>query len=125
MNAAVQELAKKDLVYLHAGLSDDVLHATDIHDKVQAIERFDAQVVGPILAALATYPAYRLLVVCDPGLAKGHGSEAPPILYALCDGAAQPPVGSATRFHEQDKAIAGSAPRDATKLMIRLFPRGA
>jgi len=125
VNAAVQELAKKDLVYLHAGLSDDVLHATDIHDKVQAIERFDAQVVGPILAALATYPAYRLLVVCDPGLAKGHGSEAPPILYALCDGAAQPPVGSATRFHEQDKAIAGSAPRDATKLMIRLFPRGA
>ena len=40
VNAAVQELAKKDLVYLHAGLSDDVLHATDIHDKVQAIERF-------------------------------------------------------------------------------------
>lgn len=118
-------MAKKDFVYLHAGLSDDVLHATNVHDKVQAIERFDAQVIGPILSALAKYPAYRLLVVCDPGLAKGQGSDVPPILYALCDGATQPPAGSSTRFHEQDKTIAGSAPRDATKLMMRLFPRGA
>ncbi len=124
VNAVVQELAKKDFVYLHAGLSDDVLHATNVRDKVQAIERFDAQVVGPVLAALAKYPAYRLLVVCDPGLAKRDGS-APPILYALCDGAAQPQAGSTTRFHEQDKNIAGTAPRDATKLMMRLFPRGA
>ena len=76
------------------GLSDDVLHATDVQDKVRAIERFDAQVVGPILTALAKHPAYRLLVVCDPGLAKSQGSEVPPILYALCDSAAQPPVGA-------------------------------
>ena len=125
VKAVVHELTKKDFVYLHAGLSDDVLHATNVQHKVQAIERFDAQVIGPILAALAKYPAYRLLVVCDPGLAKGQGADAPPILYALCDGAAQPSAGSSTRFHEQDKTIAGSAPRDATKLMMRLFPRGA
>ncbi|HRA98754.1 MAG TPA: hypothetical protein PLF68_17550, partial [Nitrospira sp.] len=124
VQTAVQELAKKDFVYLHAGLSDDVLHATDVQDKVRAIERFDAQVVGPVLAALATYPAYRLLVVCDPGLAKGHGAEVPPILYALCDSAAKPSGGVTSRFHEQDANIAGTAPRDATKLMLRLFPRG-
>ena len=124
VQAAAQELAKKDFVYLHAGLSDDVLHTTDVQDKVRAIERFDAQVVGPVLAALATHPAYRLLVVCDPGLAKGHGSEVPPILYALCDSAATPSAGVTKRFHEQDANIAGTAPRDATKLMLRLFPRG-
>ena len=33
VEAAVRELAKKDLVYLHAGLSDDVLHATDVRGK--------------------------------------------------------------------------------------------
>ncbi len=124
VQTAVQELGKKDFVYLHAGLSDDVLHATDVRDKVRAIERFDAQVVGPILEALTTQPAYRLLVVCDPGLTKGHGSEVPPTLYALCDGATEPPAGVTTRFHEQDANIAGTAPRDATKLMMRLFPRG-
>lgn len=124
VETAVQELGKKDFVYLHAGLSDDVLHATDVQDKVRAIERFDAQVVGPILAALTTHPAYRLLVVCDPGLTKGHGSEDPPILYALCDGATPPSAGVTTRFHEQDANIAGTAPRDATKVMMRLFPRG-
>ncbi|MBA5869096.1 MAG: phosphoglycerate mutase [Nitrospira sp. CR2.1] len=125
VDAVVQELAKRDFVYLHAGLSDDVLHATDVHDKVKAIERFDAQVVGPVLAALAKYPSHRLLIVCDPGLSRGHGAAVPPILYALCDGAAVSASDSTTRFHEQDKTIAGSAPRDATKLMIRLFPRGA
>ncbi len=123
--AVAQELTKRDFVYLHAGLSDDVLHATNVQDKVRAIERFDAHVVGPVLAALAKYPAHRLLIVCDPGLSRGHGSAVPPILYALCDSAATVPTGSTTRFHEQDKHIAGSAPRDATKLMIRLFPRGA
>ena len=86
----------KHLADLLAGLSDDVLHATDVQDKVRAIERFDAQVVGPVLAALATYPAYRLLVVCDPGLAKGHGAEVPPILYALCDSASKPSCSSTT-----------------------------
>lgn len=125
VQAAAQELAKKDFVYLHAGLSDDVLHAADVHDKVRAIERFDAQVVGPILAELAKHQDYRLLVVCDPGLAKGQGSEVPPILYALCDSASRPQAGVSTRFHEQDKNIAGTAPRDATRLMMRLFPRGA
>ncbi|WHZ24129.1 MAG: putative phosphoglycerate mutase [Nitrospira sp.] len=125
VEAAVRELANKDFVYLHAGLSDDVLHAVDVQDKVRAIERFDDQVVGPILTTLATHPAYRLLVVCDPGLAKGHGSEVPPILYALCDSAGQLRSGVAKRFHEQDATGAGAMPRDASKLMTRFFPRGA
>ncbi|MCC2640458.1 MAG: apgM [Nitrospira sp.] len=125
VRVAVQELAKTDFVYLHAGLSDDVLHATDVHDKVRAIERYDAQVVGPILTALATHPSYRLLVVCDPGPAKCHGSEVPPILYALCDNTGESQSGAAKRFHEQDAKIMGSTPRDATKLIMRFFPRGA
>ena len=125
VDAAVRELAKKDLVYLHAGLSDDVLHATEVREKVRAIEQFDDQVVGPILTALTTHSSYRLLVVCDPGLATNQVSAAPPILYALCDSAGQSQSGAAKRFHEQEQYIAGTAPRDATKLMTRLFPRGA
>ncbi len=125
IEAAVRELTKKDLVYLHTGLSDDVLHATDVQEKVRAIEKFDTQVVGPILTALATHSSYRLLVVCDPGLASNHGRKVPPILYALCDSGGQSQSGAAKRFHEQEEHIAGTAPRDATKLMTRLFPRGA
>jgi len=124
VEAAVRELAKKDFVYLHAGLSDDVLHAIDVQDKVRAIERFDAQVVGPIITALATHPAYRLLVVCDPGLMKGQGDQSPPILYALCDGPGQSRSSAAKRFHEQEATNAGST-REASKLMARFFPRGA
>jgi 2,3-bisphosphoglycerate-independent phosphoglycerate mutase len=125
VEAAVRELSKKDLVYLHAGLSDDVLHASDVREKVRAIEQFDAQVVGPILSALAGFPAYRLLVVCDPGLASAQEHKVPPILYALCDSVGQSPSGAAKRFHEQEEHIAGTAPRDASKLMARLFARGA
>lgn len=125
VEAAVRELSKKDLVYLHAGFSDDVLHATDVQEKVRAIEQFDAQVVGPILTALAAHSSYRLLVVCDPGLASSQARTVPPILYALCDSVGQSQSGAAKRFHEQEEHIAGTAPRDATKLMTRLFPRGA
>ena len=125
VEAAVRELSKKDLVYLHAGLSDDVLHALNVQEKVRAIEQFDAQVVGPLLTALAGHSAYRLLVVCDPGLANTQGQKVPPILYALCDSGGQSQSGAAKRFHEQEEHVAGTAPRDATKLMTRLFPRGA
>ncbi|MBA2485794.1 MAG: phosphoglycerate mutase [Nitrospira sp.] len=125
VEAAVREWATNDFVYLHAGLSDDVLHARDVRDKVRAIEHFDAQVVGPILTASAIHSSYRLLVVCDPGPANTHASKAPPILYALCDSDGQSRSGAAKRFHEQEENIARTAPRDATKLMARLFPRGA
>ncbi len=125
VEAAVRELAKKDLVYLHAGLSDGVLHATDIQEKVRAIEQFDAQLVGPLLKALADQSSYRLLLVCDPGLANAQAMEDPPILYALCDSAGQIPSGTAKRFHEREEHVVGAAPRDATKLITRLFPRGA
>jgi 2,3-bisphosphoglycerate-independent phosphoglycerate mutase len=125
VEAAVRELSKKDLVYLHSGLNDDVLHTTDIQEKVRAIEQFDAQVVGPMLTALADHSAYRLLVVCDPGLAGTQERKAPPILYALCDSNGRSQSGAAKRFYEQEAHIAGTAPRDASKLMTRLFARGA
>ena len=125
LEAAVRELAKKDLVYLHAGLSDGVLHATDVQTKVRAIEQFDAQVVGPLLEGLAAHSPYRLLLVCDPGLANTQAIKGPPILYALCDSGGQVPSGTVKRFHEQEEHVMGAAPRDATKLITRLFPRGA
>ncbi|MBV6468504.1 hypothetical protein FBQ96_10410 [Nitrospirales bacterium NOB] len=125
VEAAERELGRKDFVYLHAGLSDDVLHAPDVQDKVRAIERFDAAVVGPILTALAAHPSYRLLLVCDPGLAKAKGSDVPPILYALCDKVAPAQAEAGKRFHERDASASGAGPRDATKLLARLFPRGA
>jgi 2,3-bisphosphoglycerate-independent phosphoglycerate mutase len=123
--AAVRELAKKDFVYLHAGLSDGVLHATDIQEKVRAIEQFDAQLVGPLVKALDHHPSYRLLLVCDPGLANSQAIQAPPILYALRDSGGQVLSGIVKRFHEQEEHLVGAAPRDATKLIARLFPRGA
>jgi 2,3-bisphosphoglycerate-independent phosphoglycerate mutase len=123
--AAVRELAKKDFVYLHAGLSDGVLHATDVQEKVRAIEQFDAQLVGPLVKALDHHPSYRLLLVCDPGLANNQAIQAPPILYALRDSGGQLSSGLVKRFHEQEERLVGAAPRDATKLIARLFPRGA
>ncbi|HVG03121.1 MAG TPA: 2,3-bisphosphoglycerate-independent phosphoglycerate mutase [Nitrospira sp.] len=125
VEAAVRELAKKDLVYLHAGLSDGVLHAADVQEKVRAIEQFDAQLVGPLLKALADHSSYRLLLVCDPGLTNPQAMTGPPpILYALGDSGGQVSSGTVKRFHEQEEYVVGAAPRDATKLITRLFPRG-
>ncbi|MFO0766176.1 MAG: 2,3-bisphosphoglycerate-independent phosphoglycerate mutase [Nitrospiraceae bacterium] len=120
---ALKELAKKDFVYCHIGFSDDVLHATDPKDKVRAIEEFDAKVVGPFLSALASFPAHRFLMVCDPGLAR-EGQAMPPILYALNDSAAPAKSGGARRFNEQDLTAGDAVPRDASKLLARLIARG-
>ncbi len=124
VETALRELGKKDFVYCHIGLSDDVLHATDPKDKVRAIERFDTKVTGPILAALAEQGAWRLLVVCDPGLSR-EGQAAAPILYALCDHGGSARSGASRRFTEPDVLAGDPTPRDASKSLLRLFPRGA
>jgi 2,3-bisphosphoglycerate-independent phosphoglycerate mutase len=67
VDTALNALDDHDVVYLHiAGVEDASLHG-DIDDKILAIEDFDAQVVGPVLAALGNNrPDVRLLLTVGP-----------------------------------------------------------
>ncbi len=121
---ALRELAKKDLVYLHVGLSDRVLRGAEIKEKIKAIEELDKSLMGPLLDGLSKSGAYRLLAICDPASSAVSGGVKAQAFYAYCEGPAKQPTTLSRRFHEADAKANGTAPRDATKLITKLFPRG-
>ncbi|MBA4392747.1 MAG: cofactor-independent phosphoglycerate mutase, partial [Desulfobacca sp.] len=62
---ALDFLGGKDLVFVHVEAPDETSHEGNLGKKIQAIEAFDREIVGPILEGLKRFPAYSLLVVTD------------------------------------------------------------
>jgi len=57
--------AGADFVYLHVEAPDEAGHAGDTSLKIQALEDFDRQVVGPMTAGLAAMGRFRILLLPD------------------------------------------------------------
>jgi 2,3-bisphosphoglycerate-independent phosphoglycerate mutase len=115
---ALEAFAKKDFVYVHAGLTDEVIHGTDIKARVGGIEEFDRELVGPLMDGLEKQGPYRFLVVCDHG--EGVQGQA---FYAFGSGGHS--VSEAgRRFTEHDAQLASTPARDATKFVAKLFSKG-
>ncbi len=86
VNAALEALKEKDLVFIHVEAPDEAGHKGELHLKIQAIEDFDARVVGPLLTGLKNLGDHRVLVMCDhltPIAVKTHTPE--PVPYILYD----------------------------------------
>ncbi|MFZ5448986.1 MAG: cofactor-independent phosphoglycerate mutase [Thermodesulfobacteriota bacterium] len=84
--AALNALKEMDLVFVHVEAPDEAGHSGELQLKLQAIEDFDAKVVGPMVAGLDKLGAYRLLVLCDhltPLALRTHSPE--PVPYVLYD----------------------------------------
>jgi 2,3-bisphosphoglycerate-independent phosphoglycerate mutase len=83
--AALDALKEMDLVFVHVEAPDEAGHSGELNLKLQAIEDFDAKVVGPMRAGLDQLGDYRLLVLCDhftPLSLRTHTDEPVPfILY--------------------------------------------
>jgi len=119
-----QGLARKDFVYVHAGLADDVLHSPDAKAKVRAVEQFDRDMVGMILQELEKHKPFRLLVICDSGLPVSNGHPVVPPMYAFSDGPLQCSAG-VKRLDEVTVKAQNGPSRDATKFPAKLFSRGS
>ncbi|MEK9627966.1 MAG: 2,3-bisphosphoglycerate-independent phosphoglycerate mutase [Nitrospinota bacterium] len=63
VKAALSELEKKDVVFLHIGAGEEVSLKGNVDDKILAIEDFDSEVVKPIAQALETQEDTKLLIV--------------------------------------------------------------
>lgn len=114
---ALEELAKKDFVYVHAELTDEVIHGTDIKAKVHGIEEFDRNLVGPLVEGLAKQGPYRFLIICD------HAEDPQsPAFYTFGEGGI---TGSETgrRFTEADALATNMPARDATKFVNKFFSK--
>jgi 2,3-bisphosphoglycerate-independent phosphoglycerate mutase len=83
--AALKALETRDYVYLHVEAPDEASHSGNMHHKLQAIEDFDLQVVGPILEGMKKFGEYRILCTPDhptPLRLMTHTSDPVPfILY--------------------------------------------
>jgi 2,3-bisphosphoglycerate-independent phosphoglycerate mutase len=61
----IEALRSFDLVCIHVEAPDEASHEGRADAKVEAIERIDAEIVGPIHEALKSYGSYRILVSPD------------------------------------------------------------
>jgi 2,3-bisphosphoglycerate-independent phosphoglycerate mutase len=113
------ECAKKDFVYVHAGLADEVVHSSDPNAKVRGIEAFDRDLVGPVIDGLAKLGPYRYLVICD----HGDASQGP-AFYVFGEGGSKGSALAGRRFTESDAHAAETPARDATKFINKLFANG-
>lgn len=83
--AACEALASFDLVAVHIEAPDEAGHLGDAAAKVQAIERIDEHIVGPLLAALRSHGAWRILIAPDhptPVDRRVHTNAPPPFCMA-------------------------------------------
>jgi len=116
--AAIAALADHDLVWVHVEAPDEAAHMGDLREKVRAIERIDAEVLMPILAAL---PRPDVLVLPDhytPLATRTHaGDPVPFVIGAPFPGAGG---GGAMAFGEGDAAATGLVVPSGAALM-RLF----
>ncbi len=63
--AGLDALERHDFLYLHVEAPDEAAHQGSVELKVQAIEQFDARIVGPFLEYQAEHPETRLLAAPD------------------------------------------------------------
>ena len=127
--AALNALEDKDFVYLHVEAPDEASHEGNLDLKIEAIEAFDANVVGPIVEECTNWPQLRIMVITDhltPIRTRTHARGLVP--FATCDFPAGPGI-SGRGFSEGSAAETGLVVKPGHMLMARFikgdFSQGA
>jgi len=63
--AALAALKTRDFVYLHVEAPDEAGHSGSLADKIEALERFDRDVVGTVMRGIGALGDYRVLLIPD------------------------------------------------------------
>lgn len=115
--AALEALDRVDYVYIHVEAPDEASHGGNLDHKLQAIEDFDEQVVGVVLAGVKKFGDYRILCTPDhptPVARMTHTSDPVPfIIY----GGEQPEKSGVEGYDEDSAAKSGLFVAEGFKLM--------
>jgi 2,3-bisphosphoglycerate-independent phosphoglycerate mutase len=115
-DAALASLADRDLFVLHVEATDEAGHQGAVDEKVASLERWDADIIGPLVDALGDEP-FRMLLLPDhatPCAARTHTSD--PVPYLLY-GTDRPGAGGVY----SERGVEGGEPVVAHELMARLL----
>jgi 2,3-bisphosphoglycerate-independent phosphoglycerate mutase len=118
--AAIEALKTRDLALVHYEAPDETSHQGRLDQKLEAIERFDALIVGPLLAGLrAEGHDFRLMAASDHYTSlslKSHTAD--PVPFLIYDSLA--PASGPSVFSEAAAAFGPFVP-DGQALAQRLF----
>ncbi|NDY41847.1 cofactor-independent phosphoglycerate mutase [Dissulfurirhabdus thermomarina] len=122
--AALEAAREKDLVVVHLEAPDEAGHMGDAKAKVRAIERFDKELVLPVLEGLKDLGApFRLLVVTDHFTPVRLRTHAPgPVPFVLYD-SLNPAEHQGAAFTEAEAAKTGIRLEAGHHLLPRLLGR--
>jgi 2,3-bisphosphoglycerate-independent phosphoglycerate mutase len=114
-DAALASLADRDFFLLHVEATDEAGHQGAVDEKVASLERWDADIIGPLVEALGDTP-HRIMLMPDhatPCAARTHTSS--PVPYLLFDSQVAGPGGEYS-----ERGVAGVTPVAGHRLMARL-----
>jgi 2,3-bisphosphoglycerate-independent phosphoglycerate mutase len=115
-DAALVSLGDRELFLLHVEATDEAGHQGAVDEKVGSLERWDADIIGPLVDALGDEP-FRVLLLPDhatPCAARTHTSE--PVPYLLYGTDLDGGGGEYT-----ERGVAGQVAVPAHELMARLL----
>jgi len=119
-DAATKALERYGFVLVHVEAPDEASHHGDVEKKVWALERFDAEVVAPVVAALEGHREFRVMISPDhptPISVRTHTREPVPFLLAGSGIEAD----GADRFDETVAAESGLLVEEGHRLIGRLM----
>lgn len=121
--AAIETLADHDFVVVHVEATDEASHEGEAEEKVKALERIDADIVGPLHEFLRRQGDYRLLICPDhPTFLRTKTHSHGYVPFAMCGTGID--SSGASAYDEIAGAQSGLTLNEGFRLMNRFFERG-
>jgi len=121
VNGSLKALEQHDMAVIHIEAPDEAAHAGSAGDKIEAIQKIDAEVIGPVRSRQSR--EFRVLVMPDhptPIESRTHNAE--PVPFVLWGEGFAP--NGAGRFSETEAAKTGLFVDPGYNIMSRLIERG-
>jgi 2,3-bisphosphoglycerate-independent phosphoglycerate mutase len=123
VQAALSLLADHDFVYLHVEAPDECGHEGSIEKKVEAVARFDARIVAPLLERLEGEAAF--LITCDhftPIAERTHTKDPVPFLLAGPGLKSMDPVDAFSEATASGQDLLLESGTDLLPFVLNVFP---
>lgn len=120
---ALDSLERKDFVCVHVEAPDEAGHNGNLKDKLRAIEDFDGEVVGRVMAGAGKLGDYTIAALCDhptPIALKTHTSDPVPFVTCVKPGAGN---GGSVKFCEKGGRETGLFVDDCNVFLRQFFGR--